>query len=664
MNDGPMAEKLKSEWPGLSNPGLDRTAQLVQAGALEPPATLQGRCHIDGFEIIKVIGEGGMGVVLLAHDPLQRFARKKVAIKVLSEPLRNDSMWADQFINEAQHMQRLHHDRIVPVLWVSREKLYYVMPYISEPDTERRWTRGHQVANDIALDIAQQLAGAIRYAHGEGKTTHRDIKPENVLIDRFGRAFLTDFGLCRRTDRNATTIDPAMDNLVGSSPYMPPEALEGKADGKDWDIYSFGALLYELLAGRPPYTGPTDTDIFAQIRVGTPRSIRKWNRLALPELVQIAERCMARDPADRYRSMNAVIESLDLINNAKSTHGRSALLLMVNCILFATLLTLVISSLLPPTNVTPNNSGSSAINQQQATPSPKSIQLVATSIDLSEDELTNQPTDTTLVSLPVPVAPTPIAVDKADAQSNSPTDKAAFVNSVGMAFASIPSGQFTMGSDLNEIGRDPDEQRHGVILSRSFQIGTTEVTQAQWKAVMRTSPWHGKPLAAQDDNAPATYVSWKEAVAFCEAVSRSDGKRYRLPTEAEWEYAARAGSDTGSSTDDKTLRKSAWFRDNTPSTPNAGVQTVARKSPNSWGLYDMQGNAEEWCSDTYGRYPFSTVTDPAGPNSHDNNDADRSVRGGSWRDRASALRIANRFAARPDTASETIGFRVVLEASR
>jgi formylglycine-generating enzyme required for sulfatase activity len=224
-------------------------------------------------------------------------------------------------------------------------------------------------------------------------------------------------------------------------------------------------------------------------------------------------------------------------------------------------------------------------------------------------------------------------------------------NSLGMAFSYIPAGTFVMGSPADESGRSEDETQHKVVLTKGFLMAATPVTQAQWEAVTGKHPSY-----FQGDNLPVEQVTYDEAVEFCRKLGIKEGKRYRLPTEAEWEYACRAGSttsyDTGS--DGSALGEAGWYD------VNSGGQThpVGQKKPNAWGLFDMHGNVWQWCSDWYGPYPDAELTDPRGAQTV----RDRVLRGGSWRDPAERCRSARRRYSASDARYYSIGFRVVLEA--
>ncbi len=224
---------------------------------------------------------------------------------------------------------------------------------------------------------------------------------------------------------------------------------------------------------------------------------------------------------------------------------------------------------------------------------------------------------------------------------------AIMVNSIGMKLIYVPPGEFRMGSDPSEPGRHDDETAHDVKITRGFWIAATEVTQAQWVKVMSINRSEPK-----GDNLPANKLSWPQAVDFCRKLSQAEGRAYRLPTEAQWEYACRSGS-TGAFSGG-TADEVAWHMDDSDGTPHA----VAGKKPNAWGLYDMHGNVAEWCRDFYQRDLGSApAVDPAAPAEG----GARIVRGGSWDNFARACRGAARASFNPAYPLDRVGLRVIIE---
>jgi formylglycine-generating enzyme required for sulfatase activity len=239
---------------------------------------------------------------------------------------------------------------------------------------------------------------------------------------------------------------------------------------------------------------------------------------------------------------------------------------------------------------------------------------------------------------------------------------ATYTNSLGQTFVLLPAGTFTMGSPSSEPGRLSDEgPQHSVTLTQTFYMQNTEVTQAQWETVMGSNPsnFDGCP------SCPVENVPWNAVQEFIAEMNARGEGTYSLPTEAQWEYAARAGSTTafynGGITNehgyDPNLDAIGWYVYNSSSE----THPVAGKAPNAWGLYDMSGNVYEWCSDWFGDYSSGSVTDPTGPSSG----TFRVFRGGSWTSYARFCRSAERWYSIPqEHGDDYLGFRLVLSSGQ
>lgn len=229
-------------------------------------------------------------------------------------------------------------------------------------------------------------------------------------------------------------------------------------------------------------------------------------------------------------------------------------------------------------------------------------------------------------------------------------------NDLGMELVAVQPGAFTMGSPVGEPGRDEDEVPHVAIVAAPFYLQVTEVTQAQWEAVMGTNP---SRFVGPDR--PVDSVSWDDAVAFAEALSAREGVRYRLPTEAEWEYACRAGSVTAYAFGERLAPSQANVRGGAAGTVDNGMVVgahaetadVASYPANAWGLHDMHGNVWEWTADRYAPY--------AGTSAEDTPPERRVLRGGGWSFSPEAARSAVRLALEPTRRYDLAGFRLVRE---
>lgn len=198
----------------------------------------------------------------------------------------------------------------------------------------------------------------------------------------------------------------------------------------------------------------------------------------------------------------------------------------------------------------------------------------------------------------------------------------AISNSIGMKLVLIHAGSFTMGAPVGELGREDNETAHEVTISKSYFLGVFEVTQDEYEKVMGSNPSEFK--GAKN---PVEKLRWDDAVAFCKTLSermeeKAAERLYRLPTEAEWEYACRASSGAAYCFGDTTVGEYAWFGEH----PKSQTHPVGENKANRWGLFDMHGNVGEWCQDWYEPYPSGAATDPKGPI----RGSDRVYRGGYW----------------------------------
>ena len=244
------------------------------------------------------------------------------------------------------------------------------------------------------------------------------------------------------------------------------------------------------------------------------------------------------------------------------------------------------------------------------------------------------------------------------AQPNEPPKP--FTNGIGMKFVWIPPGAFTMGSPNAEKGRGDDEITHKVTFAQGLFIGVHTVTQEQWQTVMGNNPSHFKG----EKNLPVENVSWHDCQAFCKKLSDKEKKTYRLPTEAEWEYACRAGPATAFhfgktlATAEANYNGNFVYGDGKKGLHREKTTPVASFPANGWGLHDMHGNVWQWCHDWHGGYSAKDAADPQGPKIGKN----RVLRGGAWGSHPIFCRCANRNFSDPDNRTEFYGFRVCFSA--
>lgn len=228
-----------------------------------------------------------------------------------------------------------------------------------------------------------------------------------------------------------------------------------------------------------------------------------------------------------------------------------------------------------------------------------------------------------------------------------------------MEFVWLEPGTFVMGSPDFEPGRNADEgPQHAVTISQGFYLGKYELTQGQWEAAMGTQPWAGQAYVQSNPNHPAVYISWNDVQELIGKLNQAAGENiYRLPTEAEWEYACRAGTSTRWSfgEDESRLGEYGWYDANALNVGEQYAHPVGTKLPNPWGLYDLHGNVYEWCQDWYGGYSRNAQIDPTGPATG----SGRVMRGGAFAHNAPNTRSAIRPAVAPDDLGRALGVRLV-----
>lgn len=294
--------------------------ELIAQRMLTPPPRPGVLAAVDGYEILRVLGGGGMGIVLLARTSQ---GGREVAIKLVKSDLVADQNVIRRFLKEAGHLKKLRHTNIVPVDEISDRAAgpYFVMPFFEKGSLANRIKPNQPMNTEAILEIATQVAEGLSFAHRSG-IIHRDLKPANILLGPNGTVCLADFGLAR-TMFNDTVVDVESRQMEGTAPYMSPAVAAGDAEDTRCDIYSFGALLYEMLTGHAPYKGRGTKEILDQVVAGPPPPISSLNPAADRGLTIIAEKAMARELRNRYADMRDVSSDLQLVKQGKRPAGGS-----------------------------------------------------------------------------------------------------------------------------------------------------------------------------------------------------------------------------------------------------------------------------------------------------------------------------------------------------
>lgn len=578
------------------------------SGLPEPKSnrpTLNPPCQLGPYEVQKLIAKGGMGEVYEAkHLRLNR----PVALKVIRGYRQEDPASEGYFLREMANAGKLDHPNLVRAYdaWEADGCLYMAFELLDGQSLQTHFAKGNSSTLVDALDAILGTCRALEYLHNQG-LVHCDIKPSNVIRLSDGSIKLIDFGLA---------IDMALPhspNGNGTKGYMAPEQkVGGGLIDQRVDIYSLGCLLKFMLSGflDPGSQGAKSAEA--------------------KDLITIAERMTQDAPEQRYQSVTEVRILLENLQKKVRTKGNISwkALIVIAAVGF---LLAVISQI----------------------PAPWGIQ----------------------------------SEDKEHVRAQIPKDmRQGFKSQVPMKMMAIPAGNFVMGASDGDSDALPDELPcRTITFSKPFQMGVYEVTVAQfgefveaqgyktqaessglggWKASTASSwgsqnpnlNWSspGYPVAA---DLPVTMVSYEDALAFCAWLSKRDGKNYRLPTEAEWEYACRAGSKDVYHFPIKSRDSYCWSLWNTKKT--VCPRPVGTRQPNPWGLFDMGGNAREWCLDWYGEkaYLLSQKEFPQGPAKG----TLRVIRGGCFIDMNSFLRSSHRGYLAPDQVLNNQGFRVVAD---
>ena len=519
------------------------------------------------------------------------------------------------FISEAWRLNSLCGQcrNIVPVdeVFEANGTACYVMEFLDGGSLADYVKKQGALSVGAAKKILKPVADAVAFLHCN-RITHLDIKPGNIMFRSNGDPVLIDFGLAKHYDRrgNATTT---VRTLAYSAGFSPAEQYVGlKQFSPQSDVYALAATFANMLTGKTP---PEAIDLEF--------SLNDWS-VCLPEEVRPAVvHAMAYSRKDRTLSVCDFVK--ELYGNEPSVVEKP------------------VSQLAAEPTV---ESKTEVIGEGKK--STKKWWIIAACVleavaavvgivcdkFLSVGEDMEQKTEQKTES-----APQLVAVEGS---------RTFTVNGVKFTMVPVEGGTFTMGA-TSEQGSDANEDEkpaHEVTLS-DYYIGQTEVTQALWKAVMGSNPSDSK-----GDNLPVEQVSWDDCQVFIQNLNQLTGKQFRLPTEAEWEYAARGGRKSRGYkyAGGNNIGLVAWCGDNSGNR----THTVATKQANELGVYDMSGNVEEWCSDWYDGYQSSSQSDPQRPSLG----SCRVNRGGSCYCNAGDSRVSYRFFGTPDFRYNDLGLRL------
>ncbi len=625
----------------------------IEVRSMLPVGTvLNGKYRIDRY-----LASGGFGNTYAAYNV---FLEEEVAVKefyirgvthregdsvsVSVSNEENIGQFIDQkakFMKEARRLRRLKNDHIVRVhdLFEENGTAYYIMDFVNGESLSSRLKRtGQPIGEQESLNILGQVLDALAVVHQQG-IFHLDIKPANIMVDHEGNALLIDFGASKQMDQKGGAT--ASTGLCYTPGYAPIEQMAQNYNqfGPWTDIYSLGASLYYMLTLHPlpspadllenemllqmdasvsPSTQQLVRCMMAPVRTQRPQSVAEVKRLMAEKVVD--------DPTQIVTKPEPPSEITRTIAQPKPVPPKPV--------------PSKPQPTAPPQHLTPNG-------QSQSSGSSKLWWGVGAGVVAAV-------VAAIVISLIFSKAPTSVTADSETINNSAVdtlphADEIITVNGVSFKMIGVQGGTFTMGA-TSEQGLDAfndEKPAHQVTLS-TFSIGETEVTQELWQAVMGQNP-----SCFRGPRRPVEMVSLEDCQNFIRELNSLTSRRFRLPTEAEWEYAARGGRKSngykysGSSAIDKV----AWYDG------NSGSEThdVATKCANELGLYDMSGNVWEWCQGWYGSFSSRSQTNPTGPSSG----TYRMRRGGSVGSGARRCRVSNRISYSPSLSElDDLGLRL------
>jgi serine/threonine protein kinase len=620
------------------------------------------------YILLDLLGEGGMGRVYKAqHQRLGRLC----AIKVIRRERLTHPAIEERFRKEIEALGRMQHPNVVQVFNAdqSGDVIYYEMEWIDGTDLTKLVRQHGPLPIAQACNYIRQAALGLQHAHELG-LVHRDIKPSNILVSRDGRQVkLVDMGLARILDDKLVTTEEGKritreGFVLGTPDFLAPEqARNPMTVDIRADIYSLGGTLYYILTARVPYEGANPTEKMLKHCTDPPPPLLPYRPDAPPQLEQIIHWCMAKQPEQRPQTPIQLALALQPFSLAENAGTGAA----------------------PPARpaASPFAPGTAS-----AWPAPPPQELRSSQIFRLPDDVTKALPRRHRSGFPwgiwafiaLLVLSFGLLVpwlNRLISPRNDQQAPEAFTNTLGMRLVRLEAGEFLMGSPEQEKGRRSDEgPRHRVRISRAFLMAATEVTNGQFQQVMGFTPSQASKTASRSLVLPVESVTWWEAVEFCRKLTEKEQKEpwarkgwgYRLPTEAEWEYAARAGVETpfafghllefGRRGIYKPVEGDDYGVGGNPARAPTFPEEVGKRQENPFGLQDLHGNVAEWCEDWYSSsYPTTAEVrqDPLGPPDGER----RVIRGGSFALPASACRSAARSSLRPDGRRADVGFRVV-----
>ncbi|MEG4486287.1 bifunctional serine/threonine-protein kinase/formylglycine-generating enzyme family protein [Microcoleus sp. D2_18a_B4] len=581
-----------------------------------------GRTLRNHYQIIKFLGKGGFGHTYLAKD-LDLPGHPQCVVKHLKPQNADPDLLLIAkrlFETEAQTLYKLGklHDQI-PKLSAHFEEngeFYLVQDFIAGHDLTKELIPGKKLSESYTITLLHNILEILAIVHQQ-KVIHRDLKPDNLMRRQDGKIVLIDFGAVKEISTIVVNAQKqtSLTIAIGTAGYMPSEQAKGKPKLCS-DIYAVGMIGIQALTGQPPHTLAEDPQ--------TGEVIWRNRAQVSNNLANVLDKMVRDNFSQRYQNAEEALQAI-----------------------------LSLSRSFPPPPPPPPPP-TRTVYQSLGNKSPQPVKVLSNSLKTVQFET-------------VTVNSKGQIIKRSQSQAQVFTETIA--NGVTLEMVSIPKGNFKMGAPASEAESDDYERPQHQVTIKPFLMGKYPINQAQWAAVAKLPKiqYYLKPDPShfKGKNLPVENVSWNDAVEFCVRLSQKTGRSYRLPSEAEWEYACRAGTTTPFHFGDTVTPDLVNYRGNNSygSAPKGiyreTTTAVGSFPPNSFGLYDMHGNVWEWCQDIYhDNYNGAPNDGSAWESGGDSNYP--VLRGGSWLNYAVNCRSANRGYNSSDLRWRSWGFRVAV----
>jgi eukaryotic-like serine/threonine-protein kinase len=686
-----------------------------------PPGTmLRG----GDYRIDYPLGQGGFGMTYRGFDlnlerPVaikefypQEYVQREGTTGRLTVPTSEADLyqrWLQRFEREGRILARLTHPGIVRVfsLFKERDTAYLVMELLRGGTlSDELKTQPEQCFSESrVVEIMEALVAALDTVHQEG-VYHLDLKPDNVMVTGDGRIVLVDFGSARQ-DLSAMSSSRKSSTMAFTPDYAPPELLSGKSVGAESDLFQLGMMLHEMLTGSlppvvlsrlsqeqwspPSLDEPWRTMLTQALhleRANRPAKVKQWwqtqvnwgedpQELEAQERQQEAERQLRREAEERAaeqqaaeeRNRRQAQEQAKKEAEQREQQAREAERIRAEA-----------AKLNPPEKVVPTPVVTPFGPKPAGQLNRRGLLLAglgATGLGGAwlVSQIIRQPWGLQALS-PAPFASPSsfsfevVTVNETGQVVSREQNQARYFTEdlgggISLEMIAIPAGEFMMGSPAGELERLNDEGPQRRVKIAEFSMGRFVVTQAQWQAVMGNNPSRFK-----GENHPVEQVSWNDAQAFCKKLSQQTGRTYRLPSEAEWEYACRAGTNTpfhcGPTITPELANYDGTYAYGSGPKGQYRNQTtpVGSFASNGFCLHDMHGNVWEWCLDHWHESYSGAPTDGSAWVEwvESNNSLTKVLRGGSWYDVPRNCRSADRYGDSPENRYGISGFRLVISS--